>query len=157
MNIRLEPLTEAAMAPFGAVIKPPARPGDRNSFTSWLGSKRIGMTPRLHINLVSAATLPCPIDKLERHPHTAQIFIPLEVARYIVVVAPDATAGGPDMTRLQALLAPGNLGVLYRQGVWHAGAIVLDRPGSFGVLMWRNDSSDDEEFVQLEHAIELVG
>ncbi len=155
MKIRLAPLTEAAMAPFGAVIKAPAQPGDRNIYTSWLRSERTGMTARLHMNLVSAAALPYSIDKLERHLHTAQIFIPLDVARYIVVVAPDAVSGGPDVTRLQAFLAPGNLGIVYRQGVWHAGASVLDRPGSFGVLMWRNDSSDDEEFVELGHAIEL--
>jgi ureidoglycolate lyase len=120
-----------------------------------LGSQRAGMTPRLHTNHVTAAALPYTIDTLERHPYSAQIFIPLDVARYVVVAAPDAPDGGPDITRIQAFLAPGNLGIVYRQSVWHAGASVLDRPGSFTVLMWRNDSPDDEEFISLGHSIQL--
>jgi ureidoglycolate lyase len=155
LDITLAPLTETAIAPFGAIIQPPAEPGLRNFYTSWLGSERTGMTPRLHVNKVMATTLPCTIDTLERHPHSSQIFIPLDVTRYIVVVAPEAPNGGPDITRVQAFLAPGNVGIVYRQGVWHAGASVLDGPGSFAVLMWRNDTPDDEEFVPLAHKIEL--
>jgi ureidoglycolate lyase len=148
--MKLTPLTEAAIAPFGAIIQPPAETGVRNFYTSWLGSERCGMTPRLHVNLVQPSPLPYSIDTLERHPHSAQIFIPLDVERYIIVVAPD-----PDLTRAQAFLAPGNVGIVYKQGVWHAGATVLDRPGSFTVLMWRNDTPDDEEFISLPHPIQI--
>ncbi len=153
--MRLEPLTAAAFAQFGAVIEQPRQAGDRSFYTSWLGSERSGMTPRLHVNRLMPAQLPYSIDTLERHPYAAQIFIPLEVSRYVVVVAPDAESGGPDAARAVAFVAPGNVGVLYRQGVWHSGAAVLDGPGSFTVLMWRNDTADDEEFVSLEQAIEL--
>jgi ureidoglycolate lyase len=38
------------------------------------------------------------------------------------------------------------MGVIYRAGVWHAGAAVLDRPGSFAVLMWRCGDDGDDEF-----------
>jgi ureidoglycolate lyase len=154
-TIQLTPLTEAAIAPFGTIIQPPADPGDRNFYTALLGSQRTGMTPRLHVNLVSPSTLPYAIDTLERHPYSAQIFIPLDVARYVVVVAPYGLDGGPDITRVQGFLAPGNVGIAYRQSVWHAGASVLDRAGSFSVLMWRNDSPDDEEFVSLAQPVEL--
>jgi len=149
--MKLAPLTEAGIADFGAIVQAPAEAGVRNFYTEWLGSERAAMTPRLHVNKVSATTLPCSIDMLERHPYSSQIFIPLNVSRYIVVVAPE----GPDITRAQAFLAPGNVGIVYRQGVWHAGARVLDRAGSFAVMMWRNDSADDEEFISLAQAIEL--
>jgi ureidoglycolate lyase len=154
-TVQLLPITDAAFAPFGTIIQAPVIPGQRNPYTAWLGSERAGMTPRLHTNHVSAAVLPYTIDTLERHPYSAQIFIPLDVARYIVVVAPEAPGGGPDVMRIQAFLAPGNAGIVYRQSVWHAGASVLDRPGSFAVLMWRNDTPDDEEFISLGQSIEL--
>jgi ureidoglycolate lyase len=109
------------------------------------------MKPRLHVNLIRPSVLPCVVDTLERHPYSSQIFIPLDVSRYILVLAPD----GPDITRAQAFLAPGNVGIVYRAGVWHAGAKVLDRSGSFAVMMWRNDSPDDEELITLPLAIEL--
>jgi len=148
--MKLMPLTDAAFAPFGAIVQAPAEAGVRNFYTEWLGSERAGMTPRLHVNKVMASALPCSIDLLERHPYSSQIFIPLDVSRYIVVVAPET-----DITSVQAFLAPGNVGIVYRAGVWHAGARVLDRAGSFAVIMWRNDSADDEEFISLAQAIEL--
>jgi ureidoglycolate lyase len=95
------------------------------------------------------------IDTLEQHPHSAQIFLPLDVARYLIVVAPSDELGNPDLAHSEAFLAPGNVGIVYRPGVWHAGAAVLDRPGSFGVLMWRNDTADDEVFRQLSTSLRV--
>ncbi len=155
-TVRLMPLTESAIAPFGAMIEAPAKAGERNFYTQWLGSERTGMTPRLHVNHVTEVTLPSGIDTLERHPYSAQIFVPLNVSRYVVVVAPNISDGSPDVENIHAFIAPGNAGIVYRRSVWHAGASVLDRPGSFSVMMWRNDSADDEEFVSLAQPIQLV-
>jgi ureidoglycolate lyase len=154
-SLRLVPLTQSTISPYGTIIERPTEPGDRNPYTSWLGSSREGMTPRLHVNHVKAATLPYSIDTLERHPYSPQVFVPLDVSRYVILVAPNAADGGPDVAGLQGFLAPGNVGIIYRQGVWHAGASVLDRSGCFAVLMWRNDTVDDEEFVSLPHGIEI--
>jgi ureidoglycolate lyase len=153
--LRPEPLTAEAMAPFGAVVSPPPAIGERNFYTPWLGSGRRQATPRLHINHVRQAGLPLIIGQFERHPHSAQIFIPLDVARYLVVVAPDAADGSPDLDRARAFIAPGTLGIVYGRGVWHAGAAVLDRPGHFAVLMWRDDGPDDDQFTALPRPVEL--
>lgn len=154
-GLALTPLTAEAMAPFGALIAAPAEPGDRAFYSRWLGSERRQTTPRLHINHVRPTTLPLVIEQMERHPHSAQIFIPLNVARYIVVVAPTAADGGPDMTAAQAFVTTGDLGIVYARGVWHAGAAVLDRPGNFAVLMWRNDGPDDDQFIALPQPLEV--
>ncbi len=149
-------MTDSAIAPFGALIQAPARAGERSFYTQWLGSARAGMTPRLHVNLVPEATLPYVINTLERHPYSAQIFIPMNISRYVVVVAPDGANGVPDVENVRAFVVAGTVGIVYRAGVWHAGASVLDKGGSFSVMMWRNDSADDEEFVSLEQPVQLI-
>lgn len=148
-TLRLAPLTSDAFAPFGAVIEPPAMPGERSFYTQWLGSPRAGMKPRLHVNHLPATSLPYAVEVLERHTYAAQLFLPLDVASYVLVVAPCRLNGEPDAGRAQGFLAAGNVGIVYAPGVWHAGMTVLARPGSFGVLMWRNDTDGDEEFFPL--------
>ena len=151
----LAPLTPEAMSPFGSIISAPTNTGDRSVYSHWLGSARAGMTPGFHVNHLLPKALPYAIDVMERHRYSAQLFLPLDVARYVVVVAPTANDGSPDIAAARALLAPKNIGVVYAPGVWHAGATVLERHGSFGVLMWRNDSADDEEFTTLASPLEI--
>jgi ureidoglycolate lyase len=153
--MRLVPLTAEAISPFGSIVAAPATTSDRSIYTQWLGSARTGMTPRFHVNLLLPTELPYTIQVLERHVYSAQFFVPLDVANYVVVVAPTANDGSPDLGAVRAFLAPPNVGVVYAPGTWHAGATVLERPGSFAVLMWRNDSADDEEFLTLESPFEI--
>jgi ureidoglycolate lyase len=143
------------MPPFGSIIEAPANPGDRTDYTHWLGSERAGMTSRLHVNCLLPAALPYSVNVMERHPYSAQFFLPLDVAQYVVVVAPTANDGSPDFAAARAFLAPGNIGVVYGPAVWHAPATVLERRGSFGVLMCRNDSADDEEFITLASPLQI--
>ncbi len=156
LEVRLEPLTAAAFAGFGAVIEAPVEVGGRCEYSEWLGSGRAGMTARLHLNRLEPVALPRLIETLERHPYSAQVFVPLDVASYVVVVAAAGEDGTPDAGSAQAFLAPGNLGIVYAPGVWHAGAAVLEQAGSFAVLMWRNDTGDDEEFAPLAQPLEIL-
>jgi ureidoglycolate lyase len=142
--IALQPMPEAAeFAPFGALVAPPAQHGDRRFYSDWLGGGD-GLAPVFHVNSLPETVLPGAINTLERHPHAAQCFVPLDVTRYLVVVAPSSADGSPDLAGLRAFVVPGTRGVIYRQGVWHAGARVLDGPGAFAVLMWRGSANDDE-------------
>ncbi|MGV3650600.1 MAG: ureidoglycolate lyase, partial [Devosia sp.] len=103
-----------------------------------------GLAPVLHTNFNRPSALPATVAKLERHPHAAQAFIPLDVERYIVTVCPSLADGSPDLEKVLSFAVPGTEGVIYARGVWHAGASVLDRDGSFAVLMWRGRPDDDE-------------
>lgn len=134
------PLTRQ-FAPFGAIIDKPAQFGEREFFSDWLGGP--GLSPILHVNHMPAASLPVTLASMERHPHAAQCFLPLDVSRYLVTVAPSLPDGSADIASLQSFILPGSLGVIYAQGVWHAGASVLDRAGAFAVLMWRGAVDDD--------------
>ena len=90
---------------------------------------------------------PLKADLLERHEFSSQTFVPLDVGRWLIVVAPHATAGGPDLAGVRAFIATGKQGVTYKPNTWHHGLTVLDRPGRFAVFMWRDGGKGDEEFV----------
>lgn len=132
----------AAFAPFGALIEPPQAPGDRRMFSDWI-TPVAGLSLQFHINHVAPASLPLRLDQVERHPHSAQAFVPMDVSRYLVTVMPSRADGRPDPAAALCFLMPGTLGVVYRRDAWHAGITVLDRPGAFAVLMWRGAADDD--------------
>jgi ureidoglycolate lyase len=86
---------------------------------------------------------------LERHEFSSQSFMPLDVSRWLVVVAPYGADGGPDPSRASAFVAGPGQGVTYHMGTWHHGLTALDRPARFAVFMWRDGTGTDEEFRQL--------
>ena len=132
----------AAFAPFGAILRPPTDVGGRWMFSEWLEPVP-GLSPRYHLNRVAPSAVPVTVNRVEHHPHAAQLFIPMGVSRYLVTVMPSDDAGDPDPGRAVAFQFPGTLGVAYRTGAWHAGITVLDTEASFAVLMWRGGETDD--------------
>jgi ureidoglycolate lyase len=134
-------------AAFGSFIDRPAEAGQRQFYSDWLGGP--GLAPAFHVNNVPQVNLPLTLTRLERHPHAAQCFVPLDVSRYLVSVAPSLPDGAPYLAGMKTFLMPGTVGVIYAKGVWHAGASVLDRAGAFAVLMWRG-ANDDDVFVDIE-------
>jgi len=136
----------AAFAPFGALVEGPALHGDRRLYSDWL-TPVAGLGLQFHINSVPRSDLPLTLAQVECHPHAAQVFIPLDVSRYLVTVMPDA-GGRPDPSGALAMILPGTMGVIYRPGAWHMGVTVLDRDGRFAVLMWRG-AADDDVFVPI--------
>ncbi|MGB3025128.1 ureidoglycolate lyase [Paradevosia shaoguanensis] len=146
LPVALEPTLES-FAPFGTLIERPAAAGSRQFYSNWLGGT--GLAPVFHVNHIPPVTLPTTVGKLERHPHAAQCFVPLDVSRYLVTVAGSMGDGRPDLDAMRSYILPGSLGVIYAPGVWHAGASVLDRTGAFAVLMWRGANNDDV-FIDIE-------
>jgi ureidoglycolate lyase len=135
-----------AFAPYGRFVTAPDTPGERLFYSDTLMPHGDGSTPVLHVNHVRSQNLPLTTTYVERHPNAAQCFIPLDIARYVVMVMPSDAADAPDISRTMAFLMPPSMGVIYHPGVWHLGATVLDRPGHFTVLMWRNGRESDDEF-----------
>jgi ureidoglycolate lyase len=147
MEIVAQLLTQEAFAPFGDVIDAPNEPG-RLYYEEALGNLRPAARPSLSHSLrPEARDRPLHAELLERHEFSSQTFLPLDVARWLIVVAPHARQGGPDLAGVRAFIADGRQGVTYRPDTWHHGLTVLDRPGRFAVFMWRDGSKGDEEFV----------
>ncbi|OAN79495.1 hypothetical protein A8B78_12260 [Jannaschia sp. EhC01] len=145
-KVPLLPPDAAAFAPYGHLVVPPDVPGRRQFYSDTLHTRPSGSAPVLHVNHVLPQSLPVEVSGIERHPHAAQCFLPLDVARYVVMVMPSDDQGQPAPDRALAFLMPGTMGISYNPGVWHLGATVLDRPGHFAVLMWRGGPQQDDEF-----------
>jgi ureidoglycolate lyase len=155
-RITARKLTPEAFAPYGQVMRPPAERG-RLYFQEALGNGRPDVPACLSMSrAMPLATLPLRATMLERHEFSSQSFMPLSVARWLVIVAPPAPGGGPDATRAEAFVAGPGEGVTYRMGTWHHGMTVLDRPAEFAVFMWRDGSKLDEEFVDLAEPFDVV-
>jgi ureidoglycolate lyase len=87
---------------------------------------------------------------IERHRSSSQSFVPMEAGRWLAIVAPHAMeGGGPDMARARAFLARPDQGITYGPDVWHHPFTVLDREARFAVLIWRDGTTGDEEFVDV--------
>ena len=155
-EIVAEPLTAEAFKPFGAVVQGPPVPG-RVYVTDTLANGRPNAPVCLSVATVEPRKeLPLEVKVLERHEHSSQTFIPLSVSRYLVLATLDAPGGGPDVSRLRAFVARAGQGVTYAKGTWHHPVTVLDTPASFAVLMWRDGTTGDEEFVPVTTPITIV-
>jgi ureidoglycolate lyase len=82
-----------------------------------------------------------PLALLEKHPHSTQLFIPMNASRYIALVA----LGGdhPDLSTLAAFVAQGPQGISYAPGVWHHPMLTLDSETDFVVFVHENGSPED--------------
>ncbi len=143
-QLRLRPAGDAGFSRFGRWIAAPTVAGDRVDLTDILAADGApGLVARAHVNLVQPAVLPLAVTRMEHHPRAWQAFMPLDVARYVVVVAGRRADGSPDPADMHAFLVPGTMGVAYAPGVWHIGATVLDRTGHFTVLWPREPHAPD--------------
>ena len=153
--MRAVPLDAEAFAPFGEVLAVPDLPG-RAYFEGALANTRPDAWPSLSLTLREPSALPLTVTAMERHAFSSQSFVPLGPARWLVLVAPHAANGGPDMAQAKAFVAGPGQGVTYGCDVWHHGLTVLDQPTRFAVFMWRDGTAGDEEFVDVQPmAVEL--
>ena len=149
MELLPQPLTKEAFAPYGDVIDVPTEPG-RTYYEEALGNLRSNALPSLSMTFRPNTPVgPLKAELLERHEFSSQTFVPVDVGRWLVVVAPHAAQGGPDTKAVRAFIATGKQGVTYKPNTWHHGLTVLDKPGRFAVFMWRAGAKD-EEFVPVE-------
>ena len=152
--LRLQKLTPAAFASFGIVKEPPA-PGQRDAIEAGLGVNRSDTTVRLSFSHPAPHALPLLATEMERHPWSSQTFIPLDVSRWVVMVAPDKH-GAPDPDGVIAFVATGEQVVNYHIDTWHHPLRVLDRPGRFATLMWTTGvKADDEVWSALPYPISV--
>lgn len=154
--IAAEPLTASNFAPFGQLINAPVGFG-RDYFSAALASGRSAAKPSLslaHIPQLAGTRLET--VKMERHEFSSQSFVPIDVSRYLVIVAPHAADGQPDPSLLKAFVAREGQGITFGMNVWHHPMTVLDRPGRFAVFMWLEGGPGDEEFAALPEPVGIA-
>ncbi len=133
--VTARPIDNDSFAPYGHLLDVPAAPG-RYDFQAELFNGRSEALPNLLLASAEASSLPLEIERMERHPQSSQAFFPLEAARYIVMVCPDAADGGPDMARLDAFIVGSAQGINYNPGIWHHQLTALDGAAKFAALVW---------------------
>jgi len=143
-------LSATAFAPYGRVM----RSGQPVRVNDGFAVRRDAITDlpctdpsaRLCLSMFEVEVRPAPVilSALERHPHSAQVFLPVSPCRALVVVAGATADGGMDVDSLAAFIAAPGEGVLYAPGVWHLGLTSLDRPGRFQMATWSGDLPDTE-------------
>ena len=155
------PLTGPGFAPFGEVIELP--PGGGMSVNQGRGLRfdppaglagLEGDAPlRLALYRVAPSVLPLEVALLERHPFSAQIFLPMVCEGYAIVVAPRSGDGTPDLDAACAFIARPGQGVLYGRDVWHHPIVALHSTAQFAMLIRENGEPDNCIEFHLPHAL----
>jgi ureidoglycolate lyase len=144
-------LTPEDFAPFGAVIasrSEPSRPCNHDTGQAWdelalLESLR-GESAKATASLFRLAPHLEPrleVRWLERHPHSTQLFAPMNAGRYLVVVALGGDA--PDLSTLAAFIGEARQAMTYAPGVWHHPMVALDREIDFVNLLYVDGTAED--------------
>jgi ureidoglycolate lyase len=153
-ELAILPLTQEAFAPFGTLVEYSAEE-NRCNLIKELQNLRSEARPHLDFVTARSQHLPLVATVMERHRYSSQSFVPIDVARYLVLVAPHAPAGGPNMAEARLFAASGRQSITYRAGVWHHPLTPLDRSGVFAILTFRAGDSSDDEFVTLPEPVRL--
>lgn len=156
MRLVAEPITAAAFAPFGQILSLPTAVGrvDYSTFAENLRPGHAGLCFRT--SLTEPTALPLRTRVMERHAFSSQAFLPVDVARYVVMVAPGGADGGPDLAGARLFLVDGGTGINYRPAVWHHPMTVLDRNAVFATVMFNDGGDRDEDWADLPVEVELA-
>ncbi|MFM7506181.1 MAG: ureidoglycolate lyase [Rubrivivax sp.] len=150
-TLRVQPLTAAAMAPYGSVIAA-ARGGDainggssrRHEAVAALDLQRDGGRAVLAVYDAQARAFPFEAQALERHRLSDQVFLPLGGVRRCVLLLAPAGLAALRADDCVALLSDGWQGVRIAAGTWHHGLLALD-DGPWAVLERRGALADCDE------------
>ena len=155
-TVELEPLSADAFRAFGDVTARPTGLRRRYLPTS-LDSADDARTFSLWISHAETLkSLPLQAVTFERHPFSAQTFVPLEPGRYLVAVCDGGADGRPDAKTVRAFIAGAHQSVTYARNVWHHPMTVLDHPMDFAVAMGLTGRDDDDVFVDLDASVTIV-
>jgi ureidoglycolate lyase len=150
-RVECQTISAETFAPFGSLIDArsvvPELINDgstkRYSDLATLDLKGGIADPKLSIYVASARTFPMKIAKLECHRQASQLFMPLGMQRFLVVVAPGTDQ--PDWHRVSAFLTEPGQGVCLHRRTWHHGLIAINDADRFAVIEGGDYRQDTEE------------
>ena len=151
ITLRPKPLTRERFAPYGDVIEAAAdhrTPMNAARFERFdhLCEVDLPHQGRAAVSIARcrvATSLPYRIDRVERHPHGSQAFVPLAPCRIVIVVAPPAEMVVAE--ELQAFETNGRQGVNYHRGTWHMPLIAFEEGQEFLIVDRAADGPNCDE------------
>ena len=158
-ELRPQPLTPESFSPYGDVVESgdAAQEMNAESFERFDDLCNVeAHEGRISVSIARcriATELPYTIDRVERHPHGSQAFVPLTPCRMLVVVAPP----GPnvDVGDLRAFASNGKQGINYHRGTWHMPLIAFDAGQEF-LIIDRVGDSPNCDILQLDQAVTII-
>jgi ureidoglycolate lyase len=155
------PLDARSFANYGEVVDTGARTaepindGSTQRFAEVLRLDVVGRgaEPVLNLYVAKARAFPLAIERLERHREAAQVFLPLGLHRFIIVVAPGFEA--PEWDGVRAFVTAPGQGVSLKRATWHHGLVALDDGDRFAVIEGASYRDDTVE-VAAPFAITLL-
>lgn len=156
MPVTILPITDAAFAPYGALV----RPAEGKAMTvveAAFAHLPDAATPALEwVRLKDAITLPLTVERVERHPFSAQTFLPQGDSPLLVVVCDSGADGMPDPATTRAFALPADTGVTFHAGAWHRSLAPRNPNSAYVMAMMRTGRNDDTEIVTLSTPV-VVG
>ena len=151
MTLAARQLSAVAFKPFGELVAADGHAatlvnegrGQRYNTGVRLAHTTRANGPTLAIYRMQPSSPPISVNIFERHPNSAQLFLPMNAARYLIVVAPRSPSGGPDDNAACAFIGCADQGVIYAPGVWHAPLVALDAVSTFAMMMFENGDAND--------------
>lgn len=153
ITLKAQPLTAAAIAPYVTLLG--SDDGKARAIPEVMEKGDVSGAHAFTVLCPQPVTGAISVAALERHPHSTQSFVPLKAGRWLVLVAPTAADGSPDLSGAKAFLAGPEDAICIGQDVWHAGLTVLDQPAQFGMIMWKAESEEDGILFQLDAPISV--
>lgn len=156
MKLEAVPLTKERFAPFGQVVAGDSSGPERHPYSAEVENTRQRARPNITFMRIAVTAPPISLTVLERHPHSHQMFVPLNGTCQLVVVCPSLPSGGPDLAQAVAFIAAGDQAVNYAANVWHAPRMAIAGAGEFVMMRWDDGGEEDTQCIDLDPAIEIV-
>jgi ureidoglycolate lyase len=123
-EVRIEPLTAEAFAPYGRLIAARDAAPDYHGASGTQGWHVAFESGRPLLSVLRTPQLGLRFTKMERHLHVSQAFVPLGgSAAALAVAAPTPDRACPRIEDIRAFLLDGSRGYVLHVGTWHS----LDR------------------------------
>ena len=145
-EIRIEPLTAEAFAPFGRLIDVADRAPHYVGASGTEGWHLPFESGRPLVSLLRTPFQGLRFRAMERHFHVSQAFIPLGGEHAAVAVAPPSAdrGTGPRLEAIRAFLLDGSKGYVLHQGTWHSlDRIPLRPPDTRFVMITDHETQGD--------------
>ena len=156
MKLKIEELTVEAFAPFGEVVKQPARGKDaQGPGWTWWGENHVmaGGDRSYAIGYLDLVPAELSFNWAERHMHSDELLIPMGGDCLVYVGPPDYPEEPdrlPDLERFRVFRLREGQGVLLGKGVWHGAPMALDGHLNVAVLLLKDTGKVDGHVVRFE-------
>ena len=151
--LKIEAITADDFATFGAVLTHPG--GRERLYFAQNYEDFLNKNSSMWVNNPPKVNFPFRISKLEKHPFSPQIFIPMHECAYLAIACLSDPSGFPDLATLKAFWIVGPTIVIYSKNIWHHGLLASRDDVNFCVIQNVMGQGDDI-FFEVNEEILLI-